>query len=142
MKENSKVHTTNYYDTFIEAAPDYEPGTFQVPITKNDKKTVAVLQYEMLAKNPYQFTSDDVLFQLRADKNDFTKAEYKDARAAFFSKGQACLRASPLTKKYGFGIHANAEGKIALAGMGTKEYDRFMNDDNIKKVKAMRSSKK
>lgn len=134
-------HTTNYFNTFIEVAPDYTATTFQVPVAKNNKKTIAVLQYEMLAKHPYKFTSDEVLFQVYAKKNDLTKAEYPAAREAFFAKGQACMRASPLTKKQGFGIHANATGKIALAGLGTKEYDALVADNNVKKVKAMRSSK-
>ncbi len=141
MNAENKPHTTNYYNTFIEVAPDYELGSFQIPVAKNDKKTIAIMQYEMLAKNPYRFTSDDVLFQVYADKNELTKAEYATARAAFFSKGQACLRASPLTKKQGFGIHANAEGKIALVGLGTKEYDALLANKMVNKVKAMRSSK-
>lgn len=59
----------------------------------------------------------------------------------FFSKGQACLRASPLTKTYGFGIHNDKNGKIALFGMETKEYQDFLKNSKIKKVKAMKSSR-
>lgn len=142
MKTNDKVHTTNYYNTFIEIAEDCPVGKAVIPVSRNDKKTIAQMQYELIAKHPYRFTSDDVLFQVYADKNELTKKEYAEARAAFFSKGQACMRASPLTKKQGFGIHANPEGKMALVDVGTKEYDRFVNDAGIKKVKAMRSSRK
>ncbi|MCH5598813.1 DUF6157 family protein [Niabella ginsengisoli] len=52
------------------------------------------------------------------------------------------MRASPLTKRYGFGVHANSEGKIALYGVGSKEYSKLIKDPGIKKVKAMRTSKK
>lgn len=69
------------------------------------------------------------------------ETEYEQARAQFFSKGQACLRASPLTKTYGFGIHSNAEGKVALYGMETAAYEKLWADPNVKKVKAMRSSR-
>jgi hypothetical protein len=70
-----------------------------------------------------------------------TKAEYEKAREQFFSKGQPCFRASPLTKTYGFGIHCDKNGKVALYGMETEEYQSFLADTKIKKVKAMKSSK-
>ncbi len=43
---------------------------------------------------------------------------------------------------YGFGIHSNSEGKIALYGMETSEYQFFLTDDKIKKIKAMKLHKK
>ncbi|WP_343558910.1 DUF6157 family protein [Sphingobacterium sp.] len=135
-----KVHTTNLFDTFIEVAEDTKASHGTQPPAK-EKKTVAEMQYEMISKNPYKYTSDDVLFQVFAERNDLTKAEYKVAREQFFSKGQACFRASPLTKTYGFGIHNDHEGKIALYGMETDEYQKFLADPKIKKVKAMKSSR-
>ena len=135
-----KVHSTNYFDTFIEVAEDTKANCGIKPPTK-DKKTLAEMQYNLIAKNPYKFTSDDILFQVFADRNDLTKSEYKQNREKFFSKGQPCFRTSPLTKSYGFGIHNNSEGKIALFGMETKEYQNFLADTDIKKVKAMKSSK-
>ena len=137
-----KQHTTNYFETFIEVADDCPVETAEIPKSKNDAKTVAQQQYELISKSPYKYTSDDLIFQVYATRNELTKVELKSAREAFFSKGQPCLRASPLTKRYGFGVHANSEGKIALYGVESKEYTRFVNDPGIKKVKAMRSSKK
>jgi hypothetical protein len=46
-----------------------------------------------------------------------------------------------LTKTYGFGIHSNSEGKIALFGAETNEYQQFVANPKIKKVKAMKSGK-
>jgi hypothetical protein len=135
-----KVHTTNYFDTFIEVAEDLKANCGTKPPAK-DKKTVAEMQYELIAQNPYKYTSDDILFQVFADRNDLTKAEYKQAREQFFSKGQPCFRSSPLTKTYGFGIHNDSNGKVALFGIETDEYQKFLADTAIKKVKAMKSSK-
>jgi hypothetical protein len=135
-----KIHSTNYFDTFIEVAEDTKADFGTVPPTK-EKKTVAEMQYELVAKNPYKFSSDDIFFQVFADRNDLTKAEYEKAREQFFSKGQPCFRASPLTKTYGFGIHCDKNGKVALYGMETEEYQSFLADTKIKKVKAMKSSK-
>ncbi len=136
-----KIHTTNYQNTFIEIAEDCPVNIAEVPPMKGDKKSVANRQFEMLDKNPYKYTSDDVFFQVFADRKDLTKSEYQKEREKFFSKGQPCFRASPLTKRYGFGIHCNEDGKIAMYGAETQEYSKFVADKTIKKVKAMRSKK-
>lgn len=83
-----------------------------------------------------------MFFQVFADRNDLTDSEYSTAREQFFSKGQPCFRASPLTKTYGFGIDCDKNGKVALYGMETDEYENFLSNTKIKKIKAMRSSKK
>ena len=99
------------------------------------------MQYDLISNNPYKFTSDDIFFQVFADRNDLTNAEYKQAREQFFSKGQPCFRASPLTKNYGYGVHSDGNGKVALVGMETDEYQKFLADEKIKKLKAMKSSR-
>ena len=136
-----KMHTTNYENTFIAIADDSPATQAEVPPIKANAKTVANIQFEMLKKNPYKFTSDDVLFHVYAERNDLTENELEEARKMFFSKGQPCFRASPLTKRYGWGIHNNQEGKIAMYGLGTDEYQRFLNDKSLKVVKAMKSAK-
>lgn len=136
-----KTHTTNYFNTFIEIAEDTKVTCGTIPPSKNDKKTIAELQYQLIAKQPYVYSSDDVLFQVFADRNDLTSSELAAAKATFFSKGQACFRASPLTKSYGFGVHSNSEGKIALFPCESEAYQQFLDDPAIKKVKAMKSKR-
>ncbi|MDN3587486.1 DUF6157 family protein [Pedobacter aquatilis] len=137
-----KIHTTNYYNTFIEIAGDSKAEAAIIPKSKGKGKTVAEMQFELISKNPYKFTSDDVLFCVYAERNDIAKTEQNAERTKFFSKGQACLRASPLTKKYGFGLHSDMDGKIALYGVETEKYHQFLTNPDVKKVKAMRSAKK
>lgn len=137
-----KIHSTNYFSTFIEVAEDCKTEKGTQPISKSNKITVAQMQFDMIIENPYRFTSDDVLFQIYAERKDLTKEEYKKAKEDFFSKGQPCFRASPLTKSYGFGVHSDKEGKIALYGMETEEYQGFLDNNKLQKTKAMRSSKK
>jgi len=69
------------------------------------------------------------------------KAEWPAERERFFSKGQPCFRASPLTKRYGWGVHSDAEGKVALVGCSSAEYLEFIADDSVVKKKAMRSKR-
>ena len=136
-----KTHTTNYVDTLIEVAEDTRATTGTKPPSKPGNRTVAKMQYDLIARNPYKYTSDDVVFQVYAERNDLTKTEYRQAREQFFAKGQPCLRTSPLAKACGFGIHNDSSGRVALYGMETPEYDRYLNDPKTKKVKAMKSKR-
>ncbi|AKK74062.1 hypothetical protein OK18_16910 [Chryseobacterium gallinarum] len=136
-----KLHTTNYVNTFIEVAEDCPVSQAQVPPEKKEK-TLANLQYEKISRNPYVYSSDDIIFGCYAIKNDISENEKQKEREKFFSKGQACLRSSPLAKRYGFGFHHNSEGKVALFPVESKEYQQFLNDNSVKKTKAMRSKRK
>lgn len=136
------MHSTNYYNTFIEIAEDSKVKQGDMPPIKGDKRTIANLQFDMLYDNPYQYTSDEVLFGVFALRKGFSKGELDEEREHYFSKGQACFRASPLSKSYGWGIHSNEEGKIAIYGAETEEYKKILTDHSIKKVKAMRSKRK
>ncbi len=136
------MHTTNYYNTFIQIADDCPVSNAEVPPIKDDDKTIAHLQFEMIVDNPYKYTSDDVIFNAYAVKNNITgKSMQAEARAMFFSKGQACLRASALTKRYGWGVHHNAESKIAVYAVDSAEYKKMVKDKALKQLKGMRSKK-
>jgi hypothetical protein len=137
-----KTHTTNYYNTFIEVAEDCPTSSGTVPPAKEGSPSVARLQYEMLSGNPYRYDSDDALFSVFAVRKEIPEGEWEEQRQIFFFKGQPCFRASPLTKSYGWGVHSNEEGKLALYGMETAEYQKFIGNASIKKLKAMRSKKK
>lgn len=135
------MKSTNYYNTLIEVAEDCPVPAAQVPPQRGNEKTTANFQFEMISRNPYRYTSDEVIFDVYAIKKDLTEAERDEERMKFFSRGQACLRASPLTKRYGWGVHSNAEGKIALYAIESEEYQKLSKDRNTKQVKAMRSKR-
>lgn len=136
-----KVHTTNYENTLIEIAKDCPTDAGIIPPVKGDKKSAANHQFEMLYDHPYQYTSDEVLFSVYATRKGIDPLEREEAKQAFFSKGQPCFRASPLTKQYGWGVHSNQDGKVALYGADSSEYHKLVADDSVKKVKAMRSKR-
>ncbi len=136
------MHTTNYYDTFIAVADDCPITAAEIPPLKSNEKTIAGLQFDMMVQHPYKYNSDEVVFGVYATRKGITGNTALSAeREAFFSKGQPCLRSSPLTKRYGWGVHSNAEGKVALYALESVEYKQFLQDETIKKVKGMRSSK-
>ncbi len=132
--------TTNYYNTFIEIADDCPIAAAEVPPLKKDTPSVANLQFDMIMANPYKYTSDEVIFSIHALRNGIVN-NLEEERAAFFAKGQACLRASPLSKRYAWGTHHDAEGKVALYPLESVDYQQFINDSTLKHTKAMRSKK-
>jgi hypothetical protein len=99
------------------------------------------MQYDMISENPYRYTSDEIIFATYATKNQIQPADIEARRAAFFSTGQACLRASPLGKRYGWGIHHDAESRVALYPRESDAYLRLSQDPMLKQVKAMRSAR-
>ena len=135
----NNMHSTNYYNTFIEIAEDCPVDRGEVPALRGEKKTIAGHQFDMLYDHPYQYTSDEVLFGVFAIRKEFEDHEIAEQRKHYFSKGQPCFRASPLTKRYGWGIHSDENGKIAMYSADSKEYTAFVNDPALKKVKAMKS---
>ena len=134
-------HTTNCYNTFIEVSPDIKKETAEIPPIKEGKQSVANIHFDMIRSHPYTYTSDDVIFNTFAVKNDISNSELVSAREQFFSKGQPCMRTSPLTKTYGWGVHSDGEGKLALIAMDSEEYEIYAHDGSLDHVKAMRSKK-
>ncbi|MBL7804005.1 MAG: hypothetical protein JNL02_09740 [Saprospiraceae bacterium] len=132
------MHTTNYFNTLIEIAEDCPVAAAEEPPMKGEDKTVARLQFEMMLEHPYRYSSDEVIFGIFAARNGL-QGSLQTEREQFFSKGQACLRSSPLPKRYGWGVHHNAEGKVAIYPVDSEEYRRLAADTGVKKVKAMRS---
>lgn len=115
-------HTTNYTNTFIAIAPDSTATTGVVPPCKEGNPSIAWRTWQMIAQHPYAYTSDDVIFTVYADRNAIPQERRNAARAEFFSKGQPCLRASDLGKKYGWGIHHDAQSRVALYPVDSAEY--------------------
>ena len=130
--------STNYKDTFITASPDSVATQGKEPAAAH---SVAGMQYALLREKPYTLTSDDLLFKVHARRNNIADAEHQGAREAFFSKPQACLRASPLVKKYGWGLHHDGDGRVAAYGVGTDTYEELPRRSELKVVAGMRSRK-
>jgi hypothetical protein len=131
------VHTTNYAATFIEVAEDCPVAAAEEP--PPGRPTVARLQYELLAAAPYRWTSDDLLVEVAARR---TGDDDRDrVRRELFSRPQACLRSSPLAKRYGWGLHSDAEGRVALVPLGSPEYAALAGDGATRHLRAMRSAR-
>ena len=131
----------NYYDTLIEVAEDCPAREAQVPQARGAKKSKAVVEHELLAKHPYKYTEEDIAFEVYAVLHDIPKAIWPTERKKFLSKGHPHLRVSALAKRYGWGLHNNAEGKIALVAVESPEYKQLRNDPRTTKIRAFRSKR-
>ena len=126
--------STNYFNTFIEVAEDCKAVTAEIPPEK-ESPGAAAIEYGMLIESPYIYTSDEVLYESNGKRRGLSREE-------FFAKSQPCFRASALGKRYGWGVHSDNDGEIAIYAVESGEYNRLASDENIKHFKAMRSAKK
>ena len=125
--------TTNYFNAFIAVADDCPANEAEVPPAK-EPKSIARIQYEMLVHSPYEHDSDDVIYSANGERKGISREE-------FFSKGQPCFRASPLVKRFGWGVHSNDEGKIAIYPVESDEYQSLLRNEALKQLKGMRSKR-
>jgi hypothetical protein len=142
------MERVDYVDTFIAVAEDCAAQRGTPPPVREDSPSVAARTYRMIAEHPYEYTSGDIIFTVYADRQDIPAQQRTTARAEFYARSQACLRGSDLGKRYGWGIHADADGKLALYGVDTAEYaalaeggDPAAPDAKIEVTRAMRSSR-
>lgn len=133
----------NYYNSFILVAPDCTAITGIVPPARGGKPTVPALEYQLISARPYFYTQDELQFEVHARHRGIAAEELKSRRhellADYFSRPHACLRCSSLPKTYGWGIHFDADGKIGLHAVDSREYRGFARDKGIEKFLAMRS---
>ena len=133
------AHTTNYSATFIEVADDCPAAHGEEPPVA-ENPSIAALHYRLLSENPYTRTSDDVVFATYALRGG-VDVDDAAAREEFFSVGRPCLRSSPLGKRYGWGIHHDDDGRVALVPLGSERYAELAADPAVQHVRAMRSSR-
>ena len=135
----------NYRGALIAVADDCPVTSGVAPAARGAKKTLPQIQYEMLRDHPYEYTSAEVLFESNMRHKGVSPDELRARRAElwaeFFSKPQACLRASPLTKRYGYGAHYDAHGRIGLHPVESEGYARLAADPAIRQLAAMRSAR-
>ena len=135
---NNILTLKNLNSSQLETNLSFETTT----LVEYSSKTIAQAQYEMLIDEPFVHTQEDVLFEVWLARQDMgpLAADERDAiRADYFSKGRACLRASPLTKTHGWGIVFDDQGRAALCARESPEYAANQSDDSLDQLFAMRS---
>ena len=125
------MYSTNYRDTLVTVSADCPVAVGTIP---EKQGTIAAVGHALLA-TPYAMTSDDLLHAAHVARGG------GKSREDFFATPQACLRASPLVKQFGWGVHHDAQGRIALLGMESAEYRRLLDDPAVAKTPGMRRAR-
>ncbi|PZS20400.1 MAG: hypothetical protein DLM57_01420 [Pseudonocardiales bacterium] len=129
-----------YHDTLIAVAGDCPATTGVAPQLRDGRRTVAVLHFELIGSSPYALTQEDVLFQTwLAQQNPAPAGDLAALREQFFDQPRACLRASPLPKRYGWGVHFDAAGRTALHAVDSAEYAALADRDAAAVLPAFRA---
>ncbi|HMY59523.1 MAG TPA: DUF6157 family protein [Pseudomonadota bacterium] len=130
-------------NTFVLCAEDCPVDHAVVPQEKSGKPTVASLEHQLLSQTPYHYTRDDLLVEVALRKQGLSAPEREAQREALrtelLRRPQACMRASPLPKSYGFGVHYDGEGRLAIYEKGSPDYARLAAASDVTVVKAMRN---
>lgn len=130
-----------YYNTFIAVAEDCPVVRAEIPQGRGGQKTKAVIEYELLSGHPYAFTGEDIAFMVHAIHHRIPDEQWAEERIRFFSQEQPCLRASALGKRYGWGTHHDATGRIGLVAVESDEYKHLAAAPGLKHTRAMRSKR-
>jgi len=134
----------SYENTLVHVAPDSRLEAAQEPPGRAGAKTVAGWQYHFLAAYPYQLTERELYFKVHCARQGISATEALERKdeimATVFARPQACMRASPLPKNYGWGVHYDEKGRIALVAMESQVY-RNLAASALKQVYAMRSKR-
>ena len=134
-------------DTFVTVAPDCSASSGVVPIARGATPTVASIHYELLARAPYTMTLEDLMVATHVRREGLSESEASDLaeaiRERLFAKPYPCMRASPLPKRFGWGVHHDREGRIALVAVNSEGYRRFAEGlvDGVEVVAALRSKR-
>ncbi|MEM7347729.1 MAG: DUF6157 family protein, partial [Chloroflexota bacterium] len=96
-----------YTNTFITVAEDCPlTENSEIPVSNRAKKPMHIIQYELLTENPYKYSHQALIFEVYLEKEGIEIAsedERQEIWDQLFAKEHPCLRASALTKRYGFG---------------------------------------
>lgn len=128
------MSTNDLSNTFISVADDCPMFMAEVPPARKPK-SIPQIEYELLIDNSYKYTSDDVLYIVNGKRRGIAREEY-------FARIQPDFRLSPLVKRYGWGVHIDADDKIALYARGSAEYEILARDISLRQLKGYRSRRK
>ena len=135
----------NYYNSFIAIAPDSIATHGSIPPCRDGARSIPAIEYDLLSRQPHFYTQEELQFAVYLEREGISlseaKAKHKQLWEQFFSKPRACLRGSSLPKKYGWGLHFDKDGKIALVAVDSSDYRKFSSSKDFKVMPALRSKR-
>lgn len=112
-------------DTFVLVAEDCPARLGTVP-PPGATPSRASLEHALLTAAPYALTLEDLIYEVHLRHKALVPEETAGGaaalRAALFARPHPCMRASPLPKRYGWGVHHDGAGRLALHGVESGTY--------------------
>jgi hypothetical protein len=135
----------SYINSFIAISEDSSVEHSIIPQPRGERIPIHLLQYNLLSQHPYLYDHFSLIFEIfliqKGVSPQINEEERKQLWNELFSKGHPCMRASALVKQYGFGVHYDKNGKMALFPVESDEYKQFLADPAIHKINGMRKSR-
>ena len=102
------------------------------PVSNREQPTIAMHQYDVLTEMPYQLTYKQLKEEVHRTRRG---KEFTDEQLETYM-----MKRSELCKIYGWGVHEDKNGKLALVGCETNEYRRLVRKPGVQRVKALNPS--
>jgi Family of unknown function (DUF6157)/T5orf172 domain len=115
-------------EELIEVAEDY-PNKYAQEPPNGTSKTISRIEYELLIANPYKFTERELFYKVHVvhrNRPDLKIDSYN-------------IKRSLLVQSFGWGLHRNNEGKLALVAIESDRYKELQ--ESIKRTKSYRKNK-
>jgi hypothetical protein len=97
-----------------------------------NENSVEAIKFDVLINHPYEYTEMEFFKEVH-----FNRRGKKHLKIETYS-----LKRLGLAKKYGWGVHINAEEKIAIVPCESEKYKILLNDHKVKISNAYRNKKK
>ena len=131
VRYRNRNQEANMKESLIRVAVNCPVSTGIDPLGRGNKNdAVHIIQYEILKAHPYMLDKDtfyELVYLLRLPTRSRKIKSYSLAR-------------NVLPKRYGWGIHINKVGKLALVDCSGKKYKKLEKSRKVKKIRASKNS--
>lgn len=117
--------------TLIKVAEDCPVSKAVMPTSVKVGKTLPILFFEELIKNPYFYTPEQIIRRVHVEIRNKTKLKLPSYS----------IRRNPLLKQFGWGFHIDERNRIAVVGCDSAKYKALLEDASVKKVNAYKNRK-
>jgi hypothetical protein len=123
----------------ITPAPECPAIAAQTPPDRAQRGR-ANIEFDLLTGAPYAYDHTSLAHAVHEAMAEVSGKPAQDFET-FHAKGQPCMRASPLAKRYGWAEHSDADGKLALVDPASAVFARLMTDPTLLRKPPMRSKR-